>query len=82
MDRIHKRGREIESGITNEYLSLLESYYDEWLNNFDLSPVLTIRSHDLNFVDNPAHLDIVIERVNKALAGRDELVFNGEEAEE
>lgn len=78
MERIHNRGREIESGITPEYLGLLESFYNEWLNNFDLCPVLTIRSHDLNFVDNPADLNTVIERVNKSLAGRDELVFNGE----
>lgn len=77
MERIQSRGRDIEGGITSEYLALLESFYDEWLRNFDLCPVLTIRSHDLNFVDNPAHLDIVIERVNKALTGRDELVFNG-----
>lgn len=73
--RIQQRGREIESGISADYLSLLESFYDEWLRNFDTCSVLTIRSNDLNFVDNPAHLDIVIERVNKALAGRDELVF-------
>jgi deoxyadenosine/deoxycytidine kinase len=78
VERIRSRGRDIEGGITHDYLALLESFYDEWLRNFDLCPVLTIRSNDLNFVDNPAHLDIVIERVNKALAGRDELVFNGE----
>jgi len=77
LERIRSRGREIETGITKDYLSLLESFYDEWLINFDRSPVLTIRSHDLNFVENPTHLNIVIERVNKALAGRDELVFNG-----
>lgn len=77
VERIRSRGRDIEGGITHEYLALLESFYDEWLRNFDLCPVLTIRSHDLNFVDNPAHLDIVVERVNKALAGRDELIFNG-----
>jgi deoxyadenosine/deoxycytidine kinase len=75
MGRIHQRGREMESGITAEYLALLESFYDEWLRNFDQCPVLTIRSNDLNFVENAAHLDIVIERLNKALAGRDELVF-------
>jgi deoxyadenosine/deoxycytidine kinase len=73
--RIRSRGREIESGISAEYLSLLESFYDEWLRNFDLCPVLTIRSNDLNFVDNPADLEIVIDRINKALAGRDELVL-------
>jgi deoxyadenosine/deoxycytidine kinase len=76
LQRINKRGRAIESGITADYLSLLESFYDEWLRNFDLCPVLTIRSNDLNFVDNPAHLEIVIERINKALAGRDELVLD------
>lgn len=75
VQRIRSRGREIESGISADYLSLLESFYDEWLRNFDLCPVLTIRSNDLNFVDNPAHLEIVIERINRALAGRDELVL-------
>ncbi|MFN2143947.1 MAG: deoxynucleoside kinase [Anaerolineales bacterium] len=75
MQRIHSRGRDIESGISADYLSLLESFYDEWLRNFDLCPVLTIRSHDLNFVDNPDHLEIVIDRINRTLSGRDELVL-------
>ena len=73
--RIRSRGREIESGISSEYLSLLESFYDEWLRNFDLCPVLTIRSNDLNFAHNTDDLEIVIERINKALAGRDELTL-------
>ncbi len=73
--RIRSRGREIETGISPDYLKLLESFYDEWLLNFDACPVLTIRSHDLNFVDNSSDLDTVIDRINKALAGRDELVL-------
>lgn len=79
--RIRSRGREIESGISPEYLKLLESFYDEWLLNFDACPVLTIRSHDLNFVDNSSDLDIVIDRINKALAGRDELVLGEKPSE-
>lgn len=75
VDRIKKRGREMESSVSADYLSLLESFYEDWMHHFDLCPVLTIKSNDLNFVDNPKHLDIVIERMNKALAGRDELVF-------
>ena len=31
LDRIHSRGRAIEGGITGEYLTLLELFYDEWL---------------------------------------------------
>jgi deoxyadenosine/deoxycytidine kinase len=75
LQRIKSRGREIESGISHEYLTLLESFYTEWLRNFDLCPVLTIRSNDLNFVDDADDLETVIDRINKALAGRDELVL-------
>ncbi|MEM7111775.1 MAG: deoxynucleoside kinase [Chloroflexota bacterium] len=75
LDRISKRGRDMESGITADYLSLLESFYDEWLQGFDLCPVLTIHTENLNFVQNPEHLDIVVQRVQDKLAGREDLIF-------
>lgn len=75
LDRIHSRGRAIESGINQEYLSLLESFYDEWMHTFDVCPVLTIRSDDLDFVHKPGHLDIVVKRVQDMLAGKEEVVF-------
>lgn len=75
MDRIHSRGRDIESGISGEYLSLLECFYDEWMAAFDICPVLTIHSDDLDFVHKPGHLDIVIERIQNRLAGKEDLVF-------
>jgi len=73
--RIHKRGRDIESGITADYLSLLESYYADWMESFDICPVLTIRTDDLDFVHKPKHLDIVIQRIKNKLAGKEEVVF-------
>jgi deoxyadenosine/deoxycytidine kinase len=73
--RIQKRARGMESGITADYLTLLDSYYDDWLKTFDLCPVLTIRSDDLNFVSRPSHLDLVIERIHEKLAGREEMVL-------
>lgn len=76
VERIHRRGRSIESGITYEYLSLLETFYDEWLETFDLCPVLTIRTDDLDFVHKPRHLDIVVARIQDKLSGREEVVFN------
>lgn len=75
MERIRRRGRDIESGITEEYLKLLESYYDDWMKTFDVCPVLTIRTDDLDFVHKAHHLDIVIERIQDKLAGREEVVF-------
>ncbi len=75
MERIHSRGRAIEGGISAEYLSLLESFYNDWMKVFDLCPVLTIQSADLDFVNKAQHLDIVVQRIQDKLAGREELVF-------
>ncbi|MCS6872977.1 MAG: deoxynucleoside kinase, partial [Anaerolineae bacterium] len=75
LERIRSRGRSIESGITAEYLSLLESFYEEWLRSFDLCPVLTLRTHDLDFVHKPQHLDIVVKRIQDKLAGREVIIF-------
>lgn len=76
MERIHRRARSIETGITSEYLSLLDSFYDDWMQTFDVCPVLTIRTDDLDFVHESRHLDIVVERIQDKLAGREEVVFN------
>jgi deoxyadenosine/deoxycytidine kinase len=75
MDRIKARAREMESGITTEYLSLLESFYEEWMGMFDICPVLTIRTDDLDFVHKPKHLEIVVSRIHDKLAGKEELQF-------
>ncbi|MGQ9599470.1 MAG: deoxynucleoside kinase [Anaerolineae bacterium] len=75
MDRINRRGRTIESGITAEYLSLLESFYEEWIQTFDLCPVLTLHTDDLDFVHKPKHLDIVVQRIQDKLAGKEEVIF-------
>ena len=75
LERIGRRGRAIEAGITGEYLSLLETFYEEWLQSFDLCPVLTIRTDDLDFVRRAGHLDIVVRRIQDRLAGKEEVVF-------
>lgn len=73
--RIRERARDIEKGITPEYLMLLDRFYEEWLGRFDLCPVLTLRTDDLDFVHKPRHLEIVIERMYEKLAGREEVSF-------
>ncbi len=75
LKRISARGRQMEAGITTEYLLLLEGFYDEWLAKFDLCPVLTVPSGDLDFVNRPHHLDIVIEKIEEKLSGKEDVVF-------
>ena len=75
MERIHARGRDMEGGVTPQYLGLLEKYYEEWMAEFDICPTLTIRADDLDFVHRPSHLDIVVERIQDKLAGKEEIAF-------
>ncbi|HNE04498.1 MAG TPA: deoxynucleoside kinase [Anaerolineales bacterium] len=78
MDRIRRRARNMETGISAEYLTLLESFYDEWLGSFDLCPVLTIQTDDLDYVNYPQHLDQVAQRIQDKLAGREMMDLRGD----
>jgi deoxyadenosine/deoxycytidine kinase len=75
VERIRHRGRGIESGITAEYLALLNGLYDAWLESFDLCPVLTIPADTLDFVNRPAHFELVVAKIQDKLAGKEEVVF-------
>lgn len=77
MGRIKARGRDMEGGVTEDYLALLEKYYEEWMAGFDFCPTLTIRADDLDFVHRPSHLDIVVDRIRDKLAGKEEIAFPG-----
>jgi deoxyadenosine/deoxycytidine kinase len=73
MARIQRRARNMETGIAISYLSLLNSFYEEWLLTFDLCPVLTIHTDDLDFVNQPMALEVVVERIQERLGGKEEI---------
>ena len=75
MKRITARARNIETGISQDYLALLDSFYDDWLKDFDLCPVLTIQTENLDYVHYDEALDIVTARINNKLAGKEEVIL-------
>ncbi len=77
MERIRMRARNMETGITSEYLGLLDSFYDEWIAAFDLCPVLTIHTDNLDFVHQPQALDLVSQRILDKLAGKEIMELKG-----
>lgn len=72
---IQKRGRVMEAGISDEYLTRLGRFYEEWMATFDLCPVLTIPGDQLDFVRYPEHLEIIASRVLDKLAGKEAVTF-------
>ena len=75
LSRIRRRGRAIEASITADYLALLGRFYDDWMATFDICPVLTVPGDDLDFVRYPEHLEIIAERVQDKLAGKEAVEF-------
>ena len=73
MQRIAKRGREYEMGISRDYLARLNDLYEDWMNAFDQCPVLIINSDDLDLVSKPEHIDQVVGWVQNKLTGRTEV---------
>lgn len=74
-ERISQRGRDYERSMSIEYLIRLNNLYEAWIRDFTLCPVLTVPAGDLDFVANPAHLDLVTQKVLDKLQGKDEVVF-------
>jgi deoxyadenosine/deoxycytidine kinase len=75
MERIRRRARHIETGISSSYLELLDTFYEDWMKTFDLCPVLTIHTDDLDFVHQSQHLDVVVQRIQEKLSGKEEISF-------
>ncbi len=73
MKRIACRGREYEAGISREYLGRLNQLYEDWMENFDQSPILIINSDDLDLVSKAEHVDQVVRWVQNKLSGRTEV---------
>ena len=69
--RIEQRGREYERGISPDYLAQLNGLYDEWAQRFNLCPVLTVSTDNLDFVEYANHLDTVARRIADRLSGKE-----------
>ncbi len=77
--RISHRGRDYERTITAEYLAQLSLLYEDWIANFSLCPVLTVPADALDYVAHPGHLDLVAQKVEEKLTGKEEVVFSADE---
>lgn len=71
LQRIRTRGREMEEGIGADYLTMLDRFYDDWMAEFDLCPVLTVSSTDFDFVEKPEHVEIVVRYIEDKLSSKD-----------
>jgi deoxyadenosine/deoxycytidine kinase len=65
--RIAMRGRDYEAAIPLDYLEQLNGLYDEWIDNWRLSPVVTLSADDLDFVHSSLDCCAIFDLIEAAL---------------
>ena len=78
IERVHRRGVDFERAIPAEYLSRLAEAYTRFFYQYDEAPVLIVNSERLNFVDNPRHVDLLLQKI-AAMRGAREFFNLGSE---
>lgn len=73
--RIAGRGREFERNIADQYLQDLNRLYDQWSASFTHSPVLTVETDNLDYVQYDEHLEQIWQRISDRLHGREYLAL-------
>jgi deoxyadenosine/deoxycytidine kinase len=79
VQRIQQRQRDYERAISPVYLQQLSELYCQWIDHFTLCPVLTVPADDLDYVAHSRHLDLIVQKVQEKLTGKEVVVFNPEE---
>jgi deoxyguanosine kinase len=69
--RVRKRGNPIEAPMAEEYLRRLSEAYTRYFLDYADSPLLVVNSERLNFVEVPAHLDLLVARITEMRGGRE-----------
>lgn len=67
--QIHKRGREFENSISIDYLSRLNERYEAWISKYTKGKLLIIDIDNLNIVDKPEDLGLIIDRIDAQIHG-------------
>jgi deoxyguanosine kinase len=63
IERVRRRGVSFERSIPDEYLVRLAEDYARFFYRYEAAPVLIVNSENLNFVDRPADVDLLLARV-------------------
>jgi deoxyadenosine/deoxycytidine kinase len=67
--QIQIRGREYESSIRIDYLTRLNERYEAWISEYTHGRLLIIETDDLDFINNPEDLSLIIDKINAELNG-------------
>ena len=69
MKNIAKRGRDYEANISYDYINALNELYTEYFFRYNETPLVIINTNHIDFVNNSADLDQVIDYIRQPVSG-------------
>lgn len=70
-ERVRRRGVEFERGMDPGYLQRLANSYSEFFHRYEAAPLLIVNTSNLNFADNGADFELLLERMSKMRGPRE-----------
>lgn len=70
LNRIQMRSHAFERSIDYEYIELLNNAYDYYFFHYSDTPLLVVKTDEIDFVHRREHFDDLIERISKPIIGK------------
>jgi deoxyguanosine kinase len=70
MKRIRRRGIDAELNVQPDYLASLCNIYNQFFHSYTRSPLLVVNAENINYVDNDADFEIILQHILTVDSGR------------
>jgi len=71
VERVNRRAKKYEYGISESYLMRLAQSYSDFFYHYDAAPVLMVNSEHLNFVDGDEDFNLLLQRIEEMRGPRE-----------
>lgn len=78
LQRIRKRNLPFERSIDSDYIESVNKAYDYFFFHYNDTPLLVVKTDDIDFVNNPRQFDDLIDQIQKPITGKIYYVPSGE----
>jgi len=70
LERIRRRNLPFEKPIDFDYVGMLNTAYDYYFFHYTDTPLLVVKTDEIDFVHHPAHFDDLIQQISKPVVGK------------
>jgi len=70
-ERVRRRAKPYESGISEDYLLRLSKGYSDFFYHYDAAPVLMVNNEHLNFAEGNDDFNLLLQRIEKMRGPRE-----------